>query len=302
MGGTTLPDLQAHNFVLACYAVSLTTGETLLCRKIRHDTLKGYIRMAVKCHTDRNLPSPRRADIDYVSVILDAVRKYQSVPRRREMIHDAMFEHFLALYAKLAKRHPDALVPATLEWLFLSRWVGPRKSEWCSDSPTTYKTIDDPEWGDRPNALQFIFQDFRFLSSSGAELEITKPMWHDPHATLPPDFAYVELRVRKQKNNDNYQKLTYARLKTRSQLCPVLNSFRIACRGKRLGLADTYPAAVYATGSVSAPSRLITGEDTNRILRKAAQAVFKLKSSSPDPQTLEYSFPPCHGLQPAPPS
>lgn len=81
--------------------------------------------------------------MDFVAVILDAVRKYQSVPKRREIIHDNMFEHLVAMHARLSKSDPDALVPATIEWFLLGRWVGPRRSEWCSDSPTTYKTIDD---------------------------------------------------------------------------------------------------------------------------------------------------------------
>lgn len=281
-GGTTLASLQARNFVLACYAVSLVSGETLLSRKLRHDTIKGYIRMAVRCHTDRRLPSPRQADMDFVAVILDAVRKYQSVPKRREIIHDNMFEHLVAMHTRLSKTNPDALVPATIEWFLLGRWVGPRRSEWCSDSPTNYKTIDDPEWGDRPNALPFIFQDFRFLDSTGKELHITERMWRNTNSPLPLEFTHLELRVRKQKNNDNYQKLTYTRLVKRPKMCPVLNAFRIVCRGRRLGLADTHPAAVYAVTSPKATHRLITGDDANRLLRQTAQTVFNLKATSPD--------------------
>ena len=97
-GGTTLSHLQARNFVLACYAVSLTAGETLQAKRIRHATLRGYVKMACKCHTDLGLPSPRLADTDYISVILDAVKKYQSVPDRREMIHDSMYRHLVHEY------------------------------------------------------------------------------------------------------------------------------------------------------------------------------------------------------------
>ena len=92
----TWQHLQTRNFVIACYAVSLTTGKTLLNKRVRHDTLKGYVRMAIKCHTDRRLPSPRLADTDYISVVLDAVRKFQAVPNRREMIHDSMYEYLIS--------------------------------------------------------------------------------------------------------------------------------------------------------------------------------------------------------------
>eukprot|EP00956_Cyclotella_meneghiniana_P031158 scaffold80896_cov59-Cyclotella_meneghiniana.AAC.1 len=45
-GGIQLPDIQARNFVVACYTVALVEGETLLSKKIRHATLQGYIKMA----------------------------------------------------------------------------------------------------------------------------------------------------------------------------------------------------------------------------------------------------------------
>ena len=236
--------------------------------------------MAVQCHTDLNLPSPRKADTDFVSVILDAVRKYEKVPQRREMIHDAMYEHMLNMYKASKSQAPDTLEPALIEWLLLARWVGPRKSEWCSDSPTVYKTIDDPEWGDRPNALPFIFDDMVFKSHNGTVVSIPQSTWADPGASLPADIGYLELTVRKQKNNDNYQKLTYGRVVQRPIMCPVRAAFHIWCRGKRLGLPGTHPAAVYASTNMSTPYRLITGDDTNALLRTVAKAVFKLKDSS----------------------
>ena len=281
-GGTHLDHLQARNFVIACYAVSLTTGETLLNKRVRHDTLKGYVRMAIKCHTDRRLPSPRLADTDYISVILDAVRKLKAVPNRREMIHDSMYEHLLTQYTSASASHPDAEQTALMEWLFLGRWVGPRKSEWCGDTATSYRTIDDPEWGDRPNALPFIFDDFRFLSSSGQEIFLTKEHWSDPHLEPLKEISYVELRVRKQKNNDNYQKLLYARLASESPLCPVRCAFRIVCRGRRLGISPTHPAAVFATRAKLEPFHIITGNNVNTILRKTARAVFHLKRDDPN--------------------
>ena len=227
--------------------------------------------MAIKCHTDRNLPSPRSAPVDYVGVILDAVRKFEKVPDRREMIHDAMYTHMFSQYRTHVSSSPDALVPALIEWLLLARWVGPRKSEWCSDSPTKYKVIDDEYW-DGPDALPFIFNDFVFLTADGQKIQITKDMWSNPTATMPSNFAYLVLRVRKQKNNDNYQKLTYARIYKSPLLCPVRAAFRIVCRGRRLRLPKTHPAAVhFSTTHKTFP--LITANDTNVYLHRGAQSV-----------------------------
>lgn len=274
-----MPYLQARNYVLACYAVSLTKGDTIQARQIRHDTLRGYVRAAVKCHTDRHLPSPLTADIDYVGIILDAVKKYEKVPDRREMIHDSMYTNILKTYRMEVPHSPDHLTPSLIEWLLLARWVGPRKSEWCSDSPTKYKIIDDEFWGDRPTALPFIFDDFTFLNSTGQEIDIPSDLWSNPQAAMPSAFAYLKLRVRKQKNNDNYQVLTYARIYKNPLLCPVRAAFRIACRGRRLKLPGTHPAAVHYSKSHKS-FRLITGNDTNIFLRQVAQSVYKLPAGS----------------------
>ena len=83
-------NLQARNYLIACFAISLIRGETLLARKVRHRTLRHYVKAACKLHTDREMPSPRSANIDYIKTVLDAVGKYERVPSRREMIHDEM--------------------------------------------------------------------------------------------------------------------------------------------------------------------------------------------------------------------
>ena len=87
--------VQARNYLLACYAVALTRGETLQGKKIKHATIKNYVAAAARLHRDRNLGSPYNAPIDYISKVLNAVRKYESQPNRQEVIHDEMF-HYIA--------------------------------------------------------------------------------------------------------------------------------------------------------------------------------------------------------------
>ena len=69
----------------------MVNGETILSGKVRHCTLRNYMSAAMKCHTDLGLPSPRSSPINYVKIVLEAVRKYEKVPDRREMIHNGMF-------------------------------------------------------------------------------------------------------------------------------------------------------------------------------------------------------------------
>lgn len=198
------------------------------------------------------------------------------------MIHDAMFKHMVALYKKHSVNGSDSLVVALCEWMFLGRYVGFCSGEWCHTSPTKYARIDDPEWGDRPDAVALIQQDITFLDANGMLLQITPQQISKHHPTLPPEVAYVELRIRKQKNNDNYQTLKYTRSHKNTTICPVKAAFNIYCRSLRFHLPDTHPAAVYKNSSGNI--RLITQSDVNTFLRQVASTVFKLDKQSPELQ------------------
>ena len=161
--GTEKPDVQVRNFILACYAISLVNGETILSRKIRHATLKNYLSVAAKCHMDQGLPSPRSAPIDFIKTVLAAVKKYEMVPDRREMIHDTMFDHMLTLYKIYHQKDADCLVVCLCEWLFLGRNTGFHRKEWCNEKGSEYNPIDDPAWGDHPDTRSAILEDFTFF-------------------------------------------------------------------------------------------------------------------------------------------
>ncbi len=87
--------IQGQNWIIACYVVSLICRETLTGTRIQHATLMGYIKQALALHIDRGLPNPRLADIDYIKIMSNAVKKYEDVPKCQEMISDSMF-HFIA--------------------------------------------------------------------------------------------------------------------------------------------------------------------------------------------------------------
>ena len=75
--------------------MALILGETLTGIRIRHATLMGYIRQSLALHSDRGLPNPKLADLDYIKIMTNAVKKYKSVPKHQEMISNGMF-HFIA--------------------------------------------------------------------------------------------------------------------------------------------------------------------------------------------------------------
>ena len=273
------PDVQVRNFILACYAISLVNGETILSRKIRHAMLKNYLSVATKCHTDQGLPSPRSAPIDFVKTVLSAVKKYEMVPDRREMIHDTTFDHMLTLYKIYHQKDADCLVVCLCEWLFLGRYTGFRREEWCNEKGDEYNRIDDPAWSDRPDARSAILEDFTFFDNNGTRVAIGKSLWERPLSDLPDTISFVEICIRKQKNNDNYQKLTYSCAQKNPLLCPVRAAFRIYCRGLRLGAPTTYPAAIY-WDTTRHCHRLITCTQTNKFMRRVASKVFNIPSES----------------------
>ena len=113
---------QARNYVLACYAVSLVRGETILNIRIRYKTLKNYLNAAIKLHTQRSghqggqkverLPNPYNAKVDYIDIVLKAVRKYEAMPNRREVIYDKMVAKMLKRQANLS---PDSVKAALID-------------------------------------------------------------------------------------------------------------------------------------------------------------------------------------------
>jgi hypothetical protein len=234
----------------------------------------GYISQAVRCHTDRLLPSPRTGvPIDYVSLMTDAVRKYEKVPNRREMIHDPMMAEIIS---RSTSSSPDSLQTALCDWIFLGRYNGFRKSEWCNDHRTKYARIEDPLWSG-PDAVSFILEDFSFFSPTGVQLSDI------PSLTLD-QVGYSKLLHRRQKNNDNFQAITYGKCTSNPVLCPVGAMLRIAQRAYRLRLPPLRPIAIYSRSPRSGSSSFrhqITGKDVTSFLRSIARTVYNLPSDSP---------------------
>ena len=86
---------QARTYFLACYAVSLVDGDTILGGSIRSRTLRHYITDAKTLFTARNLVTIGIKDTDYVDIIVNTVQKYEKVANRRNMITDSMVSWFI---------------------------------------------------------------------------------------------------------------------------------------------------------------------------------------------------------------
>ena len=69
--------------------------------------LQGYIKQALHLHTDRGMINPGLADINYIKIMTNAIRKYESVPKRNETISDSMFHYIAKLELRSSK---DSLI------------------------------------------------------------------------------------------------------------------------------------------------------------------------------------------------
>jgi hypothetical protein len=142
VGDPCMPDksLEAQNWFLACYAVSLIQGETLKGISIRSKTVKHYIQDAVGLFKSRSLPNPLKLKYDKkcnITLVTRALEAVETVPDRRHMIHDSMM-HWLVNLAKSAGS--DSHIQAMVDWFILGRYTGFRKSEWCQSTQSKYAT------------------------------------------------------------------------------------------------------------------------------------------------------------------
>jgi hypothetical protein len=125
------------------------------------------------------------------------------------------------------------------DWSLLGRYTGFRKSEWCQDSPHTYARITDPLWGDRPDSIALIAEDFVLKDAHGIHVVVSS-------STKLSDVQHAEMRIRYQTNQDNYQVLTYSASPTSPDTCPVRDILHILQRSTCLGLPPLHPLAIHA--------------------------------------------------------
>ena len=261
-------DIQARNYLIACFAVSLIRGETIQSRKIRHATVRNYVNAVIELHTDRKLPSPYGAPTDYITIVLKAIKKYEKQPERRDMIYDEMFHHMELMRPT---HTDDSLKAALTDWIYLGRFVGFRGIEWCQETQHTYKEIDHPCW-EGPKSYAFIADDFQFFTKDKRQV-------HTLSEESIKTIAYVIVRFRKQKNNRNYEIIPYYRDEENPAFCPVNAAICIRLRAIRLKVKSEEPLGVFhcTTGKYNNTRCYISTAQVATFLKATAMTVFHLK-------------------------
>ena len=258
--------LDQSNFLLGCFCVSLIQGDNILGLNLKSSTIKEYMKAAADLYPQRSRDLERpfqhpSLEVDYPLVLIKALKKYEEVPNRREVITDSMFCHIDNLAHKY---HVDSLHEAFKDWAAVSRYAGQRRSEWCQTTKTKFETVPD---GPEDEALAFRADDITFYDESGRLLDINRV----PFSRV----AYAQLRWRYQKNGENGEAIKYHADESDTKWCICKALWNIAHRAIRLNIPTNEPVAKYRDekGKVF----FITDSQVNKILQDAAKVMLNIK-------------------------
>lgn len=272
IGDPRLPtySLQSQNYFLACYAVSLIQGDSILGVTLRSKTVWNYLNSAADLFKQKNnkINPLYHSDINHVKIVVRALQNYEKVPNRRNMISDTMI-HWMYTYT--LKLPEDSIERAIFDWLLLGRYAGLRLSEWCQTSQSKFARIE--AWPGQP-PYAFVAGDFtfyghhmhRFDSTGNIAIELIES---------------VGITFRKQKNSDNGQVLTFNRDNANPAYCPVRAAFRIFKRAERLQPNPDEPIAV-CKNRTNSKVIFITDSLTTKFIRKAAIEAHNVSPKSED--------------------
>ena len=249
----------ARDYFLACYTVALVQGQTILGTLIRHSTINGYLTAAYELFGD----IPYESTHNFVAIILKAVQNYETVPKRRRMITDAMMEWLLD---KATSTGSDSSFSAIVDWILLGRYTGFRASEYSQKTQKDYERIED--WPGLPSRAT-TRHDFIFLGDNERHLapgEFNGDLIH-----------YLVVTWRIQKNRMNGEKVTFGDDHASPRYSATRAARRIYTRSLRLGQKDHEPMGVYLNSSKKV--KYITESLITKLLRDAASATLKIDRS-----------------------
>ena len=120
--------LTIRNIIMACYTAYLASGETLLCKAIKANTIKKYLNAAAELSMPAKLMNPcldiRGNWSTHINDIIKEVRRWEKVPNRKEPVTKPMVEYIINKGLSLKKENPDNLYLALGNWLVLGEQIG----------------------------------------------------------------------------------------------------------------------------------------------------------------------------------
>ena len=84
---------------MACYTAHLATGETLLCKSIKSNTIIRYLSAAAELSIPAKMLNPC-LDImgqlsSHIKDIINELKRWESIPKRREPVTKKMIEYIV---------------------------------------------------------------------------------------------------------------------------------------------------------------------------------------------------------------
>ena len=235
---------------------------------IKADTIGNYLSAAAELYTDKNLPNPysnKSINKSHPHVILSALRKYEKVAKRREVITEGMFKYIDELASRSTR---DSLASALKDWYSFNRYGGCRRSEWCQSKKKSFDRLNNDPKGE---PLAFLADDLRAYNSIGRRLDYTVASF--------AEVEYFTVCWRFQKNDDNgeIQKYWKASLGM-EKWCPCFALWSISLRAIQLNIPSHEPLAQYINGNHK--RRYIIDKDVADSLQTAAKVVHQIKDES----------------------
>ena len=275
-----MPEIHQNdkNYIVACYAASLTTAETLLCKSVRTNTIRRYLDALSELFVRANFQDPQKnlygERSPYIEAVLKEHTRWEQVPNRREPLTypmvDSVYKEVMNDMLENPTYVPDNLTECVTDWLILGMQVGMRLSEWCQDRARYHQSKDILRNVDgSPKA--FVLTDFAFSNKSNVRRNNNKTVYIK-------DAENVTITWRFQKNNDNGQKLTFTKNNTLPHRCPVRAALRIRARCQRYSIPDDHPIAIFRdkNGMV----KLIDNKHVENILKTLAQKTYNITDES----------------------
>jgi hypothetical protein len=283
---------------LAMYALHLSAGNSIYCKSIKVATIEQYLLAAATflaqySGVDYRKDHAHDKHLGHIlAPILRDIKKYESVPNRREPYDPQM--HLAARFIA-AQCDPDSLVCALTDGFEQGFCAGYRLSEWAQPSGISNPRspqLNHLKEGIRTKAL--VPDDFRIMTVSNhrasgmaildVPLEQITKMW---------------AKWRTQKNGQNGEEKLFARNPKLGGFCFVASVYRALSRFQRLSLLDSRlrpnstPLSVYWSTKFACV-RLITADAIERFMRHLASRVYHMH---PDRDSSDLSKWSSHSLR-----
>ena len=258
---------------LAAFAIHLSMGNNLYCRRIKLGTIKEYVNAVAHLTAIHRAEDVRKDNpVDqsagkYLTAVYKELKRWEDVPNRREATTPEMLLH---AHERADKAPPDSLDSVLADWYTIGIFAGLRCGEYAQ-TDTRCTDPNRPTKDFRGGTRAFCIKDFRVQTKSGRRLKgaaiLSVPM---------DDIVSVWLKWRTQKNNDNGLERLFRRSKKSGRINIIRAMYRIVDRFVRLRGADDVNTPLSVYKSTTGETLLVTSDNITHHMRAIAIDVYKL--------------------------